>query len=127
VNWWPDVNVDPLENAKNSKWEQNGNGLIFYPGTDGPWDSIRTENFRDGMQDYEYIQILLNKLRVLHAKGLETKYKEDYDQSVKLLTMDDSIVKSIWNFTKDGDYLKSRRDAIAQEIEKINNLAGIGK
>jgi len=72
------------------------------------------------MQDYEYIQILLNKLRFLRSKGLENKYKEDYDQGIKLLTMDDSIVKSIWSFTTNGDYLKARRDAIALEIEKIN-------
>ena len=120
VNWWPDVNVDPLKNARNSKWEQNGNGLLFYPGNDGPWDSIRVENFRDGMQDYEYIQILLDKLRILRSKGLEHKYKQDFDQSVKLLTMDDSIVRSMWIFTKNGDYLKARRDAIAIEIDKIN-------
>ncbi|MFC1510688.1 glycoside hydrolase domain-containing protein, partial [Candidatus Omnitrophota bacterium] len=30
VNWWPFV--DPFESAKNTKWEQNGNGLLFYPG-----------------------------------------------------------------------------------------------
>jgi len=120
VNFWP--NNDPFQNASNTQWGQNGNGLLFYPGPDGPWDSIRSENFRDGMQDYEYIQILLNKLRVLHAKSLEGKYKPYFDQSIKLLTMDDSIVKSIWSFTKDGDYLKSRRDAIALEIEKINIL-----
>jgi len=120
VNFWP--TVDPFKSAKNTEWEQNGNGLLFYPGPDGPWDSIRAENFRDGMQDYEYIQILLNKLRILRAKGLEAKYKGYFDQSIKLLTMDDSIVKSMWDFTKDGDYLKSRRDAIALEIEKINAL-----
>jgi hypothetical protein len=122
VNWWPDVNVDPFKNAGNSKWAQNGNGLLFYPGTDGPWDSIRVENFRDGMQDYEYIQLLLNKLRILRAKGLEQKYRQDFDRSIKLLTMDDSIVKSVWNFTKNGDYLKARRAAIAREIERMSFL-----
>jgi len=123
VNWWP--NADPFKNARNTQWEQNGNGLLFYPGDDGPWDSLRVENFRDGMQDYEYIQILLNKLRVFHAKGLEQEYKKYFDQSVKLLTMDDSLVKSMWHFTKEGDYLKSRRDAIALEIEEINSLPGV--
>ena len=120
VNFWP--NVDPFKSAKNTNWEQNGNGLLFYPGPDGPWDSIRTENFRDGMQDYEYIQILLNKLRILRAKGLEDKYKEYFDQSVILMTMDDSIVKSMLDFTRDGDYLKARRDAIAKQIENFDQL-----
>lgn len=120
VNYWPFV--DPFKDAHNSQWDQNGNGLLLYPGPDGPLDSIRVENFRDGMQDYEYIQLLLNQLRILHSKGLEQKYKEDFDQSLKLLTMDDSIVKSMWEYTKDGDHLKARRNAIASEIEKIQSL-----
>jgi len=123
VNWWP--NVDPFKNARNSQWEQNGNGLLFYPGPDSPWDSIRVENFRDGMQDYEYIQILLDRLRLLRSKGLEQKYKKDFGRGIKLLTMDDSIVKSMGEFTSNGDYLKVRRDAIAMEIEKIDALTGV--
>jgi len=34
----------------------NGEGQLVYPGPDGiPYSSIRLENFRDGMEDYEYL------------------------------------------------------------------------
>ena len=40
----------------------NGDGALFYPGTDagidGPVASIRLKNLRDGMEDYEYFAIL---------------------------------------------------------------------
>ncbi|GMW00380.1 MAG: hypothetical protein AMXMBFR84_15170 [Candidatus Hydrogenedentota bacterium] len=40
----------------------NGEGFLFYPGKeigiDGPIASIRLKNFRDGMEDYEYLTIL---------------------------------------------------------------------
>ena len=40
VNWWPEA--DPFKNAMNTKWQQNGNGLLMYPGQDGPLASLRT-------------------------------------------------------------------------------------
>ena len=122
VNWWP--NVDPFHSARNAEWEQNGNGLLMYPGPDGPIDSLRIEIFRDGMEDYEYIQILLGKLKVLRSQGLDEKYKDYFNSSKQVLTMDDSIVASMGQFTRDGEYLKSRRDAIARKIEEFRKLPG---
>ncbi len=118
VNWWP--NVNPFENAKNSKWEQNGNGLLFYPGENGPIASLRLEIFRDGMEDYEYIQLLVQRLRELRKRGLVKTYQKLFDESIKVLTVDKSIAESMMSFTKDGDALKARRDAIAQRIEEFD-------
>ncbi len=116
VNWWP--TVDPFKNAKNSKWDQNGNGLLFYPGEQGPLPSMRVEVFRDGMEDYEYIQILINELRILKSKQLDNN-NPLYDESIKLLTMDDSFIHSFTQFTKDTHQFIARRNAIANQIEKI--------
>jgi hypothetical protein len=120
VNWWP--LVDPFENAKNSQWEQNGNGLLFYPGKDGPIASIRTELFRDGMEDYEYIQVLFDRLKVLKQKHLDGIYSKYFSDSIKLLTVDDSIASSMSGFTKDGGVLNARRKAIARKIEEFDLL-----
>lgn len=42
----------------------NGEGTLFYPGTDagidGPIASVRLKNLRDGMEDYEYFVLLKN-------------------------------------------------------------------
>jgi hypothetical protein len=58
----------------------------------------------------------------LKAKGLDKKYQEYFNDSVKLLTMDDSIAASMSKFTRDGELLNARRDAIGRQIEKFNSL-----
>jgi hypothetical protein len=123
VNWWNQE--DPFENAKNTDWEQNGNGLLFYPGKDAPVESLRMEIFRDGMEDYEYIQLLFEDLKILKRRHLDQLYKKDFKEGFKLLTMDDSIAASMSKFTRDGELLIDRRNAIAREIERINSLTGI--
>jgi hypothetical protein len=120
VNFW--TMVDPFDNARNTKWAQNGNGLLFYPGKDGPIPSLRVELFRDGMEDYEYIQLLFKDLKILKRKKLDKKYQKYFNESVKLLTMDDSIVGSMSKFTRDGELLNARRNAIAQKIEEFNTI-----
>lgn len=118
VNYWP-FN-DPFKTGRNAQWDQNGNGLLFYPGEDGPMASIRTEVYRDGMEDYEYIQTLVDKLRILRAQKQENNYKEFFEQSVKLVMMDAGIVESIWSYVQDGNVLEARRNAIAAKIEEFN-------
>ena len=120
VNWWP--NVDPFKSAKNSQWEQNGNGLLFYPGEDAPIASLRLEIFRDGMEDYEYIQLLMQRLKELKRREWTKTYQDLFDHSIQLLTVDKSIAESMVNFTKDGDALKARRDAIAGKIEEFDRI-----
>jgi hypothetical protein len=36
----------------------NGDGLLLYPGPDGPYPSIRLENLRDGVEDYSLLKAL---------------------------------------------------------------------
>ncbi|MGZ0151570.1 glycoside hydrolase domain-containing protein [Kribbella sp. WER1] len=40
-----------------------GDGSMFYPGPNGPMASIRLENFRDGMEDYNLLWLLRERLR----------------------------------------------------------------
>jgi hypothetical protein len=47
----------------------NGEGQLVYPGPDGiPYSSVRLENFRDGMDDYEYL---------FRLRELLSKYEND--------------------------------------------------
>ncbi len=120
VNWLQDE--DPFKNAKNTKWEQNANGLLFYPGTYGPLPSLRAEIFRDGMEDYEYIQLLFADLKLMKEKGWDKKYSKFFNECIRLLTVDPSIAQSMDHFTKDQNILQTRRDAIASKIEEFNHL-----
>jgi len=57
---WPNVPWD-----SRTYYYFNGEGQLVYPGPEGiPYSSIRLENFRDGMEDYEY----LYRLRELLSK-----------------------------------------------------------
>jgi len=43
------------------KWA-NGDGNLIYPGPESPLSSIRLENIRDGLEDYEYLRLLGEKV-----------------------------------------------------------------
>jgi len=120
VNWWP--TVDPFKNAANTRWGQNGNGLLFYPGKDGPLASLRAEVFRDGMEDYEYIQRLYDTLKYLKQNKQDEQYKEYFEESMRLLKVDDSIVVSPTEFTRDTEHLIGRRNQIAEQIEEFRKM-----
>lgn len=120
VNWWE--KADPFQTAVNTNWGQNGNGLLFYPGETGPIASIRTELYRDGMEDYEYIQLLLKKIKEIKILKLEERFAQEIAESIAILTVDASIAESMFEFTKDGEVLKSRRDRIAETIEKFDRM-----
>ncbi len=120
VNWWP--LVDPFESAKNSKWEQNGNGLLFYPGDNGPWPSLRVELFREGMEDYEYLNELSRDIKIFQSKGLDKISRNWLEQSRALLAIDKAIASSMSQFTHEAHALESRRKALAAKIEEFNKI-----
>ncbi len=117
VNWWP--YVDPFESAANTKWQQNGNGLLFYPGENGPMDSLRAEIFRDGMEDYEYLYLLAQKVEMLKKQKPDSELIKEAE---KLLTVDYSIAASMSSFTHNPRPLLLRRQKIAALIEKIGDV-----
>ena len=86
----------------------NGEGMLFYPGTDagidGPIASVRLKNLRDGMEDYEYFVLLKN------LGG------ED--------TVDEIVRKGVptWGtWDKDVDRMQERRRLLAQEILRLGD------
>jgi hypothetical protein len=120
VNWWE--GMDPFKTAANTKWAQNGNGLLFYPGEGGPLPSVRTEVFRDGMEDYEYIQTLIKRIKEIKVLKLGDRFQKQIDESIKLMTVDGSIASSMFEFTKDSETIQKRRDAIAKKVEEFDRL-----
>lgn len=120
VNWWPDK--DPYKTAMNTPWQQNGNGLMYYPGEDGPIDSLRIEIFRDGMEDYEYLYLLAQKIQTVKDSGLEASNEQLIASAEELLNLNKTIAISMTSFTKDTQVLMERRQKIAEAIEQIGKL-----
>ena len=86
VSWWT---YDPFkfgwhpfisQSAKPGEqhWVRypNGDGYLAYPGkligADGPISTIRLEQVREGMEDYEYFTILKKRIAAARKKGKDT-------------------------------------------------------
>jgi len=103
----------------------NGDGRFIYPPVaaasgdpaepvlEGPVDSIRWEQLRDGIEDYEYLTILRQKLEQRRSSLGPEKVRE-YEN---LLSVPENITRSMPQFTPDGAPIELRRDQIARAIE----------
>ncbi len=85
----------------------NGDGSLTYPGKDGTLSSIRLENVRDGLEDYEYYVLLEN---ILKSRNLP----------VKELDVSKEAMVSLKEYTKDPEVLYKERKRIADLILKYN-------
>lgn len=117
------VDHEPLTDGPFSSWDPvtwtatvngkvygaNGDGSLYYPGPDGqPLPSIRIQNFRDGMEDYNLLEEL--RTRVERHPG---------DPAKGLLEIPDDIVRDRMNYTEDADAYRAWRDTIAAAIERL--------
>ncbi len=102
--WRPNPIIDGtdpyLDWKPTTVWNMTGDGCLTYPMAAGPASSIRLENIRDGLEDYDYLAILAD------AQGRETAngYVE-------------RLVKTMTDFSRDPAALAAVRDEIADRIE----------
>jgi hypothetical protein len=100
---WPDV---PWQTAKFA-----GDGYLCYPGPGRqPLSSVRFENLRDGIEDYEYLWLLRDALPKLDPA--ERKKAE------ALLTVGAPLAESNAVYTEDPSAIAERRAAVAAMLEK---------
>lgn len=78
----------------------NGDGVLLYPGKDGPIGSIRLANIRDGLEDYEYLWLL--------AQG---SGGEDRARRACL-----PVTRGLTEFTRDPSVVLATRERIAARI-----------
>ncbi|GAA2756376.1 DUF4091 domain-containing protein [Actinopolymorpha rutila] len=90
-----------------------GDGSLFYPGPDGPMASIRIENFRDGMEDYNLLWTLRNTLSEHPNAPVGLR-----EQAQELLTAQD-VVTSARRFTEDPTTYRTWRHRVAGVIERL--------
>jgi len=106
-NW----SADPWNQVNNTGAYSAGNypgeGMLVYPGyqagIDGVAPSMRLKWLRDGIEDYEYVQILKLAGHASDALGLAASVGPDWR-----------------NWTRDVDKLLSVRAQIGQEIDNLN-------
>jgi len=108
----------------------NGDGRFIYPPIDamdgkkslsGPVNSIRWEMLREGIEDYEYLWLLRDKVNKLKEND-STKMSPSLEEAEKLLEVPESITSSMTEFTKDPKPIYIQRENIARMIEELQNL-----
>lgn len=111
---WPNGTQWLLENRA-------GDGFLIYPSPNGePWSSIRLENIRDGIEDYEYMYLLRQLAsRLNDADPYQYEMKGKAEQ---LLTIGPDIIRSTTDYCRDPDVFLSRREQIGNLIEQIMHL-----
>jgi len=107
VNLWPDR--PPLQTGDTflHEWvavhslKMPGDGQLLYPGTDGPLPSIRLAQVRDGIEDYEWLQMLEHRAGRAAADA-----------------MTGELIRSMTDFTRDPAALRRVRARIADALER---------
>jgi hypothetical protein len=106
----------------------NGDGRFLYPPRrvadgderpclDAPINSLRWENLRDGMEDYEYFWMLRQAVERAAANGEGEPVKE----ARALLAVPPESSKDLRHFTSDPRILLAHRDRVARMIERLQN------
>jgi hypothetical protein len=114
------LNKGPLTNYDGRSWgDSNGDGLIFYPGDNGPVVTIRMKNMRDGLEDYEYLWMLRDYID--KAKTGKLKQTADWlNKANAAMQYSTSLVESMQSFTQTGADILEARKRIAAVLEEIN-------
>ncbi len=77
-NSWP----DDVWNQPRYVWP-SGDMFFVWPGKDGPIESIRWEMLREGIEDYEAIQTLKEKIKKLKQSGENPELAERAEKEIK--------------------------------------------
>jgi hypothetical protein len=108
----------------------NGDGRFLYPPRrdpnsaqtpclDGPINSSRWENLRDGMEDHEYFWLLQAEVeRVAGGRG-ESKLA---NEARELLRVPAEISQDLKHFTTDPRLLLQHRERLARMIERLRRV-----
>ena len=91
----------------------NGEGCWTCVGRGGrPLPTLRLENFRDGLEDFAYAQLLEARLKTMAGDATWT------DSANRLLAVPESVAKSLTNYSDDPQSIYAWRDEMADLLEK---------
>jgi len=120
---WPEAPWD-VRGFKN----YNSDGILFYPGPDGtPCSSVRLENIRDGVEDWESFYILRDYADALRATNPKGKPADLLKTADALLDVPDDVVTSVTIWTQDPDRLLKTRKAVGDAIVALKALVPAGE
>ena len=109
-NAWTD---DPF----NAPGQHRGDGWHVYPKKDGLLNSLRWEQMRNGLQDYECLWLLQSRIARMSA-ALSERVSKLIEPSRRGVEIASQVVESYTEYTGDPDVLyKARRQAIEEILD----------
>ena len=97
-----------------SWWNEHGDATWVAVGPDGtPLSTQRFENFRDGLEDLWYVELLRRKLRQVEEGTVKAGDADWCRRAKELLSVPRSVVDTLANYTDDAHSLYAWRNAIA--------------
>ncbi len=95
----------------------NGDGILVYPGPEGPINSMRWEIIRDGIEDYDYLDLFIQRRnRLVDAGGHEALLR----RAAEVYNLG-RIVPDLVTFPRDPRLLLEKRKRIARMIEEMDS------
>ena len=123
--WFP--YLYQTDKPDNSYWTRypNGDGFLAYPGApighDGPVASLRSEQAREGAEDYEYLWLLRDYLAKAKDAGMSTAQGEAaLAQAEELVSIPNAGGKMSSEVLPEPDAVMEARDDVASAIETLS-------
>ncbi|MFA5204838.1 MAG: glycoside hydrolase domain-containing protein [Lentisphaeria bacterium] len=113
---WPDIPWNSW-----TYWEYNGDGQLVYPGPGGePVGSIRLECIRDGIEDYETLALLAERVRQARRPEAPPVPQTLLMQAAELLEVPPEVVRSLTEYTLDPDRFLDTREQLGNTLEALS-------
>lgn len=95
-------------------WRVHGDGSLVCAGPDGtPLSTVRLQNFRDGLEDYAYAEILRDRL------GSHSDKNDEWTKAALIeLAVSESVFARVTNFNLDPAPLTAWRERVSDLIER---------
>ena len=107
-NYWTD---DPY----NAPGKHRGDGWHVYPKKDGLINSLRWEQMRNGIQDYEYLWMLANKIEQIRDT-LGEPFSTMIEPSRRPVEIATQVVQATHQYSKDPHVLYRAKKQIIEEL-----------
>jgi glycosyl hydrolase family 123/concanavalin A-like lectin/glucanase superfamily protein len=117
---WPEISWDPYIFSAHggARKYKNGMGNFTYPGPNGQiYPSLRLENLRDGIEDFEYLKLLERRTAQLKAKDGESDLVKDAEILLKIPT---DVAVAVDKYSSAPEHLLNYRTKVAEMIEKVS-------
>lgn len=124
---WPDVPFYPRG------WgETNGDGMLFYPGPEGPFSSVRFENIRDGIEDWESHYVLRDYAEALREKArqepqLGAQAGPLLARAAAILAVPEEVCADFVTWTWEPEVLLAARRELGDTIHEMTGVVSEGE